>query len=249
MLKKTLLTLAILAIVAPAFGQAVRPVNTKAVVGPQAEVQEVGEPQLIVAPNPQKREIKRNTLRANFTSQVEARKMEMETKMEAFEAKTQARKAILGERLKNISDEAKAKAVERIDVNLEKVNEKVIARYNAFLIRLEDVLARIADKTDEVEADGIDVADVRAAITAASTAIANAHRTVDTQTVKVYELAIDTEDNLGSVVSTVRFQLRDDLKNVREIVRVAAVEVSKAGKALRPLIVVNDEPEVTEVEE
>lgn len=230
----------------------VAPASPKTSVRPQPAVQSVrqGEdPQVIIAPGVNvQREIKRNTLRVNFTAQKEVRRVEAETRRDVFEAKIQAKRATLKERLKNVNNADKVKVVERIDENIENLNDRIIKKYEAFLARLESVLARIADKTDEVEVDGVDVTAVRIAITAASEAIASAYVAVDAQGVKVYELIVDTEDNLGEVVSAVRLQLRDDLKNIREIIRVAAVEVRKAGQALRGVLVIN-QPEETGVEE
>lgn len=136
-------------------------------------------------------------------------------------------------RLEALKDEKKKMTVEHIDERLARLNEKWTNHFNKKLTRLAEILAKIQGRTEALGAEGVDVAEVNAAIVEAEAAINTAQDAVNTQAGKTYIIEITDEENLGENVSQAIHALKADIKVVREEVRTAKQAVHDAFKALK----------------
>lgn len=137
----------------------------------------------------------------------------------------------LKEHLKTIKDERKKQVVEKIDKSLDALNEKMTGHFINILDKLEDVLAKIGERTDKAEGKGVDVSSVRSAIDAAKTAIANTRTAIEVQAGKTYTLTINTEDKLRDDVKKIRQALHSDLKTLHEKIKAVRNSVHEAARA------------------
>jgi len=180
-----------------------------------------------------------------------AQKLEMErTRMDAFTATTSANaqsreefrqkaqeravqmKAAAKERLAQVQDRVKQKAIERVSTQFDKLNAAWTEHLSNVLDRLGAILQKIQDRAAATAADGKDTAQVAAAIDAAATAIATAQAAVDAQAAKTYApdvsstapdtpaaaLAADAQvvQQFRDAFASLRATLFDDLKALRD---------------------------------
>ena len=149
----------------------------------------------------------------------------------------EAKREQLKQDLHKIKDERKKSVVERVDKAMDALNQKVTNHFLNVLEKLEDVLARIQSRTDEVANRGVDVSDVNSAIETAQTAIGEARAAVEVQAGKTYFVEVNTDATLKPDVGKARQALHADLKTVFGKVKVAKEAVHKAARALAGLIV------------
>ena len=144
---------------------------------------------------------------------------EAKKRREAAQARVKTRREEFKEKLETIKDERKQKAVENLDQKFSSINDKQVDHFNKVLSRLSQILAKIKDK-------GGETSEAEAAINEASEAVL-------VQAGNTYIIEIADEENLGENVSETVHNLRDDLKGVREKVRMAKEAVHEAFKSLR----------------
>jgi len=173
--------------------------------------------------------------REELKNRVEAKKEELKTKRETQKAELKAR-------LEKIKDGRKKAAVERLDNRFTEINAKMANHWLNALTRLEELLNKVSGRADKAEANGRDVAAVRAAVEKAKTAIAAARTALEAQLAKTYPIQITDETRLKSAVATARELLNKDLKAVREAVRAAHKAVVEATKLLKGVPKVDEEP-------
>lgn len=174
----------------------------------------------------------REVLRREMSEERDAFKAEVEQKREALQARIKTERDQLKERLKTVRDERKKAAVERIDAEIARLNERMVKHFTAVLDKLADLLGRVSTRASKAEERGLNVSAVRTAITAAETAIANARAAVSAQAGKTYRVTISTEAALKADVGKTRQALQADLKSVREAIRLAHDAVRKAATTL-----------------
>ncbi len=138
-------------------------------------------------------------------------------------------------RLAEIKDAKKRLTLQRIDLNLGKVNEKWVEHWNKTLTRLSELLVKLESRTASIEEAGGDVTGVRLAIVVAEEAIAEAQDAINTQAGATYIIEIEDDDNLGGAASAVIQQLREDLKEVTDVVRLAHEAVKEVLQELKGL--------------
>ncbi len=166
------------------------------------------------------------------TATSEELKEQMQERRAAAKERWEAAREKLKIKLAAIKDEKKKAAVERINLGLEKLNDRLVTHYSLVLDKLEKVLVRIAVRADRAESKGLDVSTVRSAITDAQTAIAGSRDAIVVQAGKVYTIAISSEQNLRADVGKTRQALHNDLKAVRLTVKAAHEAVRGAATAL-----------------
>lgn len=174
---------------------------------------------------------RKEELKQNMEEKREELKQRLEHKREELKDKIEVKREELKEHLKTIKDERKKQVVEKIDKSLDALNDKMTKHFLNVLEKLEDILARISERTDKAENNGIDVSSVDTAITSAQAAIDSAKTAVETQAGKTYTLTIGIEDKLRVDVEKARKALHADLKTVYEIVKKARDAVHEAARA------------------
>ena len=163
----------------------------------------------------------------------------LENKKEDLENRIEAKREELKTRLQNIRDENKRETVERIDKRLDEINKNRLEHFTNILDRLDEILLRITSRTDKAEQNGKNVTEVRTAISAANTAIANARAAITVQAGKTYSITVTTEADLRDAVKTARKALHDDLKKVFDLVKAARTAVHNAATTLAKIPGVN----------
>ncbi|MBI1755240.1 hypothetical protein HYR65_03070, partial [Candidatus Azambacteria bacterium] len=128
--------------------------------------------------------------------------------------------------------ERKKKIVERVDGQIQALNQKMQSHFSDMLARLAAALDRVSERADKTAEKGVDVSSVRTAIAEAQSAIAASKAAIEAQVWKVYVASITTEDALRLEVGKTRQALRDDLHAVGEAIKRAHDAVKKAAVAL-----------------
>lgn len=193
----------------------------------------------------------RDAIRENLIQRREEARRVIEERREAIRVQVEgqqqvAREAVeagrveLRERLRNIRDERRREAVGRIYEQINALNRRLTDRFLATLNQIEEALGRVKLRTDNAEANGLDVAVVRSAIANAEQAIADSRAAVALQAGKIYEMVITTEEALRVDVGAVRQMLRQDLAAVRDTVFAARNAVREAAVALAQIPRIND---------
>ncbi|MDP3993918.1 MAG: hypothetical protein Q8P75_02995 [bacterium] len=190
-------------------------------------------------------EARRETIeqrRTEFEGRVEQRRADLKTRIEQ-------KRAELRERLQTIRDENKRRIVERIDRQMDALNERMLKHFEAVLNKLEGILSRISDRADRAESNGSDVSSVRSAITEAQDKIAAARSAITNQTGKTYTIEITGEERLKVDVGSARRALHSDLVKVRETVKAAHAATKNAATALAKVKPITSHPEATSAPE
>jgi len=190
-------------------------------------------------------EQKREELKDEIERKREEYKKEIENRREEAKQVFEIKREELKNRLLNIKDERKKKAVENIDEHIKNLNERMTDHFSNVLDKMEEVLKGISSRTDKAEAHGLDVANIRALVVNAETAIASARGSIAEQAGKVYDIDITTEDKLKSDVTEARKALRGDLEILKEVVKKAHNAIREAAVSLAQIPKV-DEYEVEE---
>jgi len=182
---------------------------------------------------------------ATSSEAVQAAIKNMQVEREAFKAKIEgAREEMLTKReqerealktkLQGIQDEKKKAAVQKLDENMNKLNSNFVERWTKNLSDFDIYLSKLVvsgNATSTVVATSTtskDLTSFNTAIESAKTAIVSARTAVEAQSKKSYNIAISTEANLKSDVSSVRDALNKDLKAVKDLVQAAHLAVVKA---------------------
>ena len=164
-------------------------------------------------------------MRDDFKTRIDAERAELQGKI-------QDKREALRVQLQKVKDERKREVVERIDVRLDALNDRMLDHFSNVLDRLEDVLERIASRADKAEGRGLDVNTVRTAITDALSSITSARSAVQVQAGNTCIVTVTTENNLRVDVGKARKCLHDNLTVVREAVKAAKEAVRKAATTL-----------------
>lgn len=189
----------------------------------------------------QKREEVRQAIeraREEFKKTIEQKRVEVKDKIKA-------KKDELKLELKKIKDERKKQVVEKIDTQLDSLNERWVDHFNRTLGQIEIVLGRITVNADELSGKGKDATSVFAAIESAKSAIASSRLAVGTQAGKTYTIIVNQEGTLKQDVGATRKALRADLEGVQATVKVARDAAHQAAVALGQINKVDLDDEAT----
>jgi hemoglobin-like flavoprotein len=176
----------------------------------------------------QKREEVRNRIQENY-EEVQSIRAEVRERVEN-------KKVEIAERLQQIRNEQKKEIAQRVYKNLFDVREKVLERFNKTLDRLNIVLTNINTRADKIEADGSNVDDVREIVQNATHQIEETRDAVKEILAKEYDVTITTEEELGQNFTNFRNELKNDLENVRSMVRNANELTRSAAERLAQVI-------------
>ena len=189
----------------------------------------------------QKQEIKRLRVQVQDFRK-EDRKKEITVNLQkAKNARAEARslrdkeKAGLREKLNVVKDERKKAIVEKISQRFNDILERSTNRLANYLGKVEIVLQRIENRTDEIEDRGIDVTATRLAIANAYAKIDDTRNENTIQTTEVVNLSdsIDNEKTLKTDIQRVRDSLKRKLETLRSRAIGARDAVKNVAQALR----------------
>lgn len=172
------------------------------------------------------------TAKDNRDLRIENRRAEFEARKEQRQASIAARREEIKTRIAVIRDEKKRALVERIEKNLNQINQRRTDHFLKVLERLREILAKIESRTDRAQTNGKNVSNVRSAITTAETAIEAAEKAVNAQTDKVYEVTVSDESTARNDIGTTMKKLQEDLRATRDFVHKARTAVFDALRAL-----------------
>ncbi|MBI2019359.1 hypothetical protein HYS95_01660 [Candidatus Daviesbacteria bacterium] len=157
-------------------------------------------------------------------------------KIATIQDKIASRAASLKARLEQFKDQKKAAIAERVNINLNKINQNQTAQMQKHLGVISNVLDKLEARVNQGTPDVKDPATARAAIADARSAIASASAAVTEQTQKDYTITVTSEAKVRTDAQVQRQQLHGDLKAVRQQVITAkqsvgnAIRTAKAGK-------------------
>lgn len=150
----------------------------------------------------------------------------------ALKAKLEAKRAQLKSDLSKIKDERKKQVTERVDKNLDALNERLTNNFVDALDKLDAILVRIDERTDRAEASrSLDVSSVRTVIIDAQAKILEARAAIQVQAGKTYPITVTSDAGLKDAVKKARQALHDDLKAVQDKVKMARDAVHEAARA------------------
>lgn len=163
---------------------------------------------------------------ASREAKVAQRLDNIEKMLEDRRAKIASQAATLQAKLAKFKDAQKAKRVENINTNLNKINDNRVAAMNRFLDKastiLDKVEARVNGVTDK------DTTAAKAAIADARAAIETARVAVETQSTKNYSITLNSETTAKVDAQKAYNSLRTDLQATKQIVTTAKQAVAKA---------------------
>lgn len=155
---------------------------------------------------------------ATTSSKLEQRKANIQQKIEDRKEKVASRSAALRAKFKSFKDQKKAEIADRVETNLNKVNQNRTAEMARNLNKMSDILGRLSSKSTDPS------------ISSASAAIVTAKTAVTAQSQKTYEISVKSEGKVKTDALTVRTQLATDLKAVHQQVVTARQAVANAIK-------------------
>lgn len=167
---------------------------------------------------------------------VVVRKEKVAQRMENLKVRMATKEAALKARLDTFRDKKKATAAARISENLNKINDKQTGQMLKHLDKITSILNRLEDRVNRSTPDIKDAALAQTAIADAKAAIATASSAVKDQSEKDYTVEVSSESKVRGDVKKVRDMLHADLMSVRESVIKAkqavvnAIRVAKSGK-------------------
>jgi len=163
---------------------------------------------------------------------VKAEREAFQKKMEAlkseFKVKRDQEKAALKTKLQDIKDEAKKVTVQKLDENINKVSSNFVEKFTKNLTDFDTYLSKLVNKASATSTAAKDMTAFNVAVESAKVAIVSARTAVEAQAKQTYSIAISTEANLKSDISSVKNTLNADLKSVRDLVQAAHLATVKA---------------------
>lgn len=174
--------------------------------------------------------------RRQITQQkAEKKGKEAENRIMAVREKIASKEAELKLKLQTFKDKKKAEIAERVNTNLNKINQNQTDQMKKHLDKMSTILDKLETRVNNKTPDIKDPAAAKAAIVSARAAIASASSAVTTQAQNDYTVQATTEATIKTAVQTQRQKLYNDLKNVRNLVISAkqavanAIRVAKSG--------------------
>ena len=146
------------------------------------------------------------------------------------QAEIDAQRQVFRQRILQIQDEAKQKAIERIDNKIQVTNQSITDRFADILENLESINTRIESKSQELQAAGKDTQSLDQAIDKSTEAITTAKAAVKTQASKDYIIDIQSDDTLKASATQTVSSFRTDINELRTQITEARSDVISAAK-------------------
>lgn len=185
-----------------------------------------------------------NTLIKTATGTAAKRPDLIQQKLETAKENLASRAAALKTRLQAFKDRKKAVLAERINTNLNAINQNQTKQMQKHLNTMTNILDRLAFKVNQAAGDIKDPAAARAAITSARTSIATASAAVSAQAQKDYTIQVTSEARIKPDAKKQRDQLHADLLALKKMI---VDERQKVANAIR--VARSDKVETSRVKE
>lgn len=169
------------------------------------------------------------TRKTNTLQRIDAKKQVVTDRATAIREKIASREAVLKEKLQKFRDQKKAEVAERVNTNLNKINQKQTGQMQDYLDRMSSLLDKLEARVNQASPD-------------ARTAIASASSAVSVQAEKDYTLQITTESRVRADAQETRDTLHKDLQAARAQVVDAKQAVANAIRAAKSGKVVEAKP-------
>lgn len=153
-----------------------------------------------------------------------AMKSKIDTRKEEIASRTAALKA----KLKTFKDKKKANLTEKINTNLNKINEKRTELLGKRLDEMSKIVSKLEARLNEAKTAGKDTSAAQAALDSAKSTWQDAKTSVDTQAQKSYTITVSDEGKIGQDAKATRDQLHNDLKETNQKVIDAKQAIAKA---------------------
>lgn len=166
------------------------------------------------------------TRKEKTRERIEVRKEKVAERMENKKEAMATREAALKAKLEKFKDKRKAEVADRVNTNLNRINQKQTAQMLKHLDKMSTILAKLEKRANQGTA----------AIASAKEGIATATASVKLQAEKDYTIALSSEGTVRKDAQKMREQLHSDLKALRVGVIDAkqavanAIRVAKSGK-------------------
>lgn len=176
------------------------------------------------------------TRKEKAKERVETRKEIVAQRVDTLKERMATREAALKAKLDAFRDKKKATAAARISENLNRINDKQTEQMLKHLDKMTSILNRLEDRVNRSTPDIKDATLAQIAIADAKAAIATASSAVKDQSEKDYTVEVSSESKVRADFKKVRDMLHADLKSIRESVIKAkqavanAIRVAKSGK-------------------
>ncbi len=155
----------------------------------------------------------------------------VETNKENIASKASALKT----KLQAFKDKRKAEIADRVNTNLNRINQNQTAQMQKHLGTMSGILDRLEARVNQGTPDIKDPAGAKAAIASARAAISTTSAAVTTQSEKDYTITVTSESRIGLDAKTQRDKLHADISAVRIMVVDAkqsvanAIRIAKSG--------------------
>ena len=159
---------------------------------------------------------------------IDTRMEKQKQMLEGARAKIASQEAKFKERLQQFKDKQKAQIAERVNTNLNKINQNQTTQMLKNLDTFSSILDKLNERINSNLPDIKDPAGAKAASDTARSAIDSAKSAVQTQAQKDYTITITTETKVGADAKAKRDQLHKDILAVRKQVIDARQKVSDA---------------------
>lgn len=177
------------------------------------------------------------TRKENIKERKENKKENVQERITTLKERTASGEAQLKEKLQKFRDKKKADIAERINTNLNEINQKRTEQILKHLDKMSSILDRLEARVREKAPDIKDATAARAAVASARGTIATAKAEAKMQAEKDYTIQVSTERRIKTDVKKTRDELHTDLTALRSLVTNAkqavtnAIRVAKSGPA------------------
>lgn len=168
---------------------------------------------------------------------IEAKKVVAQDRVTAMKEKIATREAALKAKLAAFKDKRKAQVAERVNTNLNKINQNYTDQARKHLERMSTLLDKLEQRVNNGSPDIKDSTAAKAAISESRARITAALASIETQAQKDYTLTVTTEAKVKADAQKMRDLLKTDIQALREQIIAAkqsvsnAIRVAKSGKA------------------
>lgn len=165
---------------------------------------------------------------------IEVRQEFKENREERIEAR-QTKRAEFKEKWAAIRDKTKQTVLERIDAQMNKVNENMTNMWQRIINRMQEIAAKLQTRLDTLKGEGKDTAAAQTALDEADAALITAENAVAAQKEKDYVIEFTDENGLRVGATSAKTQLRADLKAVHDLVQAARTQLREAIAAAKEI--------------
>lgn len=170
------------------------------------------------------------TVKEKFLQRREAAREGVSEIQSQLEEEADAQRSAFRQRLAQVQDTQKQKALERIDNKLQVTNQSITDRFTDILEDLESILDRVEAQKDDLEAEGKDVSNLDEAISSARSEITSAKSSVQAQASKNYIIDIAGDDTLRQAATSTVTEFKTDISSLRNDISDAKTKVVEAAK-------------------